>query len=112
MGLPVQLPGESYPGERARLATRLVVGEEGCAYVSVDGQRLVGIWPAGSQWSGPVRLPDGNELVDGDELIGTATVVGFEELPGGPDGWWAHVTGFCAGDAPRAVVFDEVSEAR
>lgn len=112
MGLPQQLPGESYRGRAAEVTGEVMVGDDGCAYLA-DGEsvRLV-IWPAGSELSTPVRLPDGTELRDGDGVGGSARVVRVDALPGGPDGYWAHVTGFCDAGADEVVVFDAVSATR
>lgn len=112
MGLPQQLDGETYPGDRRPISAEVEVAGNGCAYLVVDGTALLAIWPRGSELSQPARLPDGTELSDGDRIEGTGSLVPFGALPGGPDGYWGHVTGFCAGEAPRAVVLDEVSAAR
>jgi hypothetical protein len=112
MGLPVRIEGEAYDGERLPIAAEVQVGDDGCAYLDFGRGAMLAIWPAGSSLSDPVRLPDGTEVSEGDVVEGLATVVPFGALPGGADGWWAHVTGFCTGDAPRAVVMDEISEVR
>lgn len=112
MGLPRQLDGERYPGTRGQIDAEVRVADNGCANVVVDGRELLAIWPRGSELSQPVRLPDGTELADGDRFEGVGTVMEARALPGGPDGYWAMVTGFCTGDAPQVVVFDEVSGPR
>ena len=112
MGLPQQLPGETYAGPRAEITGDLFVADDGCAYVTDgDALRLV-IWPAGSRLSNPARLPDGTELRDGDAISGRARIVRIEALPGGRDGYWAHVTGFCDDGEDEVVVFDDVSADR
>lgn len=112
MGLPQQFDGETYRGDRRPISAEVEVADNGCAYLVVDGTALLAIWPRGSELSQPARLPDGTELSDGDRIEGTGTLLPFGALPGGPDGYWADVTGFCAGEASRAVVLDEVSAAR
>jgi hypothetical protein len=112
MGLPQQLDGETYPGERRELVADLQLSPEGCAYAVTDGVARLAIWPAGSALSNPVRLPDGAELADGDPLRAIGTVLPFTELAGIPDGYWGMVTGFCAGDVAEALVFDRVSADR
>ena len=112
MGLPQQLDGETYPGERRELLADLELSPEGCAYAVTDGVARLAIWPAGSALSNPVRLPDGTELADGDPLRGTAAVVPFAALPGGADGYWGMVTGFCTGNEAEAIVFDSVNAGR
>ncbi|HSK94624.1 MAG TPA: hypothetical protein VLA76_11270 [Candidatus Angelobacter sp.] len=112
MGLPVKVDGERYDGERIPFAAELTVGDDGCAYLDFTRGDMIAIWPTGSELSEPVRLRDGTELADGDIVQGIGTVVAFGALPGGPDGYWAHVTGFCRGQLPQALVVDEVSEVR
>jgi hypothetical protein len=112
MGLPQQLPGETYPGQRVEVSGELRVARNGCVYLVADEAERLVIWPAGSALADPVRLPDGAELADGDTLRGLGTVIETTALPGGPDGYWAQVTGFCSGDVPEAVVFDEVAADR
>jgi hypothetical protein len=108
MGLPRQLDGEQYPGRRVELTGEVSVASNGCVYLSADGLERLAIWPRDASLSEPVRLADGTELRDGDAVRGTGTVLPTAGLAGGADGYWADVTGFCAGDVSEAVVFDEV----
>jgi hypothetical protein len=110
MGLPVKNAGEEYEGEPIPFSAELTVSEEGCAYLDFNRGDMLAIWPSGSELSEPVRLADGTELAPGDIVRGLGTVVLFNALPGGPDGYWAFVTGFCAGEIPQALVVDEISE--
>lgn len=112
MGLPQQLAGETYAGARRDLTGTLTVAENGCVYLDTDGVQRLLIFPAGSALSDPARLPDGAELHAGEALVGRGAVIRTETLPGGPDGYWGSVTGFCTGDVPEAVVFDELSADR
>jgi hypothetical protein len=109
MGLPQQLPGETYPGVKVELEGALHVADDGCAYLTGPaGARLI-IWPGGSTLSQPARLPDGTELRDGDRLEARGRLVATSDLPGGPDGYWAFVTGFCDAGGENVAVLDEVS---
>ena len=108
MGLPQQLDGETYPGPRRELVGDLSVASNGCTYLVTDGMARLVVWPRGSSLSDPVRLRDGTELHDGEAIRGTGTILRIDGLPGDADGYWAHVTGFCSGDAPEVVVLDEV----
>ena len=112
MGLPTTIEGERYEGERVPFAAELSVAGDGCAYLDFGEGEMLAIWPRGSELSEPVRLADGTELEPGNIVLGLGTIVPFAQLPGGPNGYWAHVTGFCRGDGPRALVLDEVSEVR
>jgi hypothetical protein len=111
MGLPQKLDGEVYQGLRQELEGEVTMAARGCTYVVVDGVARLAIWPRGTatHWD-PVRLADGTELRDGDQVRGTGSILAAKDLPGGRDanGYWAHVTGFCTGDVPEVIVLDEV----
>jgi len=111
-GLPQQLAGETYPGTRRELTGELRVAGDGCAYLEIDGVERLAVWPAGSELSRPVRLPDATELEHGDELRVTGAVAPTALLPGGADGYWGNLTAFCAGDVAEVVVIDAVIESR
>ncbi|MBW3613563.1 MAG: hypothetical protein KY392_06865 [Chloroflexi bacterium] len=51
MGLPQQLDGETYPGDRRAISAEVEVADNGCAYLVVDGAALLAIWPRGSESS-------------------------------------------------------------
>jgi len=107
-GLPQQFAGETYPGTRRELIGELRVAGDGCAYLEIDGVERLAVWPAGSELSRPVRLPDATELEHGDELRVTGAIMPTAMLPGGADGYWGNLTAFCAGDVPEVVVIDAV----
>ena len=109
-GLPQQLSGEVYPGTRRELTGELRVAANGCANLEIDGVSRLAVWPAGSELSRPVRLPDGTELEHGDEVRLTGAILPVAELPGGPDGYWGSLTGFCGTD--EAIVIDSVTGGR
>jgi hypothetical protein len=111
-GLPQQLAGETYPGTRRELTGELRVAGDRCAYVELDGVERLAVWPAGSELSRPVRLPDATELEHGDLLRVTGAIVRTALLPGGADGYWGNLTSFCAGDVAEGVVIDAVIERR
>jgi hypothetical protein len=111
-GLPRQLAGEPYPGTRRELTGELRVAGDGCAYLEIDGVERLAVWPAGSELSRPVRLPDATELEHGDLLRVTGAIVPAALLPGGADGYWANVSTFCAGDVAEVVVIDAVTGGR
>lgn len=112
MGLPTWSENERYDGEPIPFAAEVIVAENGCAYVEFGRGEMVALWPPGSTLSAPAKLPDGTEVVDGAIVEGLGLVVPFGALPGGAGGYWAHVTGFCHGDVPRALLLREVSEVR
>lgn len=112
MGLPTWSEEETYVGESIPFAAEVVVADNGCAYAEFGRGEMVALWPPGSTLSAPARLPDGTEVVDGAIVEGIGLLVPFGALPGGADGYWAHVTGFCHGDVPRALLLREVSAVR
>lgn len=113
MGLPTQLAGETYPGPRRELTGSIEVAENGCVYFSDGGVQRLAVFPRGSELSSPVRLPDGSELADGEAVRAIGSLVAADAMPGGPDGYWAMVTGYCSGSAAEVAVLDEVvSEGR
>ena len=111
MGLPVQIAGEDYPGDRYELTGSLHVTDTGCDHAMVDGRELYVIWPTGSAKVDGVRLPDGSVLVDGDTFEAVGGLTPVEPLTADPNGWWAHTIGFCDPDAVHALVLDEVRPA-
>ena len=111
-GLPQQIQGETYPGPRQELTGAIELASNGCVNLVTDaGPRMV-IWPAGSELAGPVRLPDGTPLADGDRIRGTGAKVRVDALAGGADGYWGSVIGFCDPDAREVIVFDDVHQDR
>lgn len=112
MGLPTWRTDEVYAGERLPITAEVVVGDDGCAYVDFGRGAMVAIWPPGSTLSSPARLADGTEVRAGSAIEAVATIVPVAALPGGPDGYWSHVTGFCTGDLPAAAVLQEISSVR
>lgn len=111
MGVPQQFEGETYPGPAATVAGTVWVAEDGCVYLIDDRPRLI-VWPSGSQLSDPVRLPDGTELADGDEVTLEGRLVLAADLPGGADGYWGMVTGFCDAGGDQVLVADRVTPDR
>ena len=111
MGLPVQLPGEAYPGERTPLTGTLEVTDVGCDHAMVDGTERYVIWPAGAEKVNGVRLPDGSVLRDGDAFEAVGALTPAEPLTAEPNGWWAHTIGFCDADATQVLVLDEARPA-
>jgi hypothetical protein len=111
MGLPAKIDGETYPGPRGELRGTVVVAENGCVELEVDGRRWFVIWPSGARLDTLVRLPDGTVLDEGDtvEAIGGPTAVA--PLVGDGGGYWGHAIGFCAPDATEVLVLDEARAA-
>ena len=111
MGLPQQIEGERYPGERREVQGRVMLSEEGCVNVRVDATAYFVIWPAGSDLADAVRLPDGSILAVGDMVQGTGAFTPTEPLLADANGYWAHAIGYCAPDADQVLVFDEARRA-
>jgi hypothetical protein len=106
MGLPHQLAGETYPGDRMAVAGELVVAQNGCLELNVDGARYFVIWPAGATLDAFVRLPNGDVIGEGDRVEGTAALTPTAPLTANRDGYWANAIGFCAPEAAEVLVMD------
>lgn len=112
LGLPQQLPGETYPGERRQITGQLEITDVGCLHVVVDGESHFVIWPGGAELADAVRLPSGEELRPGDTVLGTGALTPVAPLTAEGDGYWAHAIGFCAPEADRVLVFDDLRGAK
>lgn len=114
-GLPVQLPGETYPGEPLSVRSPLLVGTEGCFRLDVSGGERYVIWPADFTMDGDVVITDaGVRIAEGDEVTGEGRLTPVDDLFAleGPDGYWASVGGFCIRDEREVVVLDTVTAPR
>jgi hypothetical protein len=110
LGLPVQLPNETYPGERGEVTGVLDVGSNGCFELAVEGASHFVIWPAGSgHAANQVRLPTGELVAEGQRVTGRGALTPTAPLIGNDDGYWAHAIGFCAPDAAEVLVLDEAN---
>jgi hypothetical protein len=95
-GLPVQLAGERYPGPPVEVDGTLVLSEGGCHLLDLDGARHMVVWPSGWELGGATVVPpDDRELAAGDRVTGSGRTLPIDGFPGGPDGYWASVLGFC-----------------
>jgi hypothetical protein len=108
MGLPRQVPGEVYPGERREIIGTLQVGDKGCFRVS-DGQGRSSfvIWPSSASLGDLVRLGWFEELREGDGLRGVGALTPAKPLIL-DGGYWAMALGFCAPGEAEVLVLDEV----
>ena len=111
MGLPRQIAGETYPGERRELSGVLEVADNGCLNLTMDGATRFVIWPAGSTQDDRVRLPDGEFITVGDEVAGIGALTPTAPLVANRDGFWASAIGYCAPDASEVVVLDSARRA-
>jgi hypothetical protein len=111
-GAPAQLDGEAYPGPRAPVAGTVQGEDSGCLEIETDGLARFVIWPAGTQLAdGGIRLPDGTVVRPGSRVEGIGAVTPIERLVADPNGYWAHVIGFCAPAEDEALVLDQVGVA-
>ncbi len=108
MGLPVQIPGEAYPGVRNVLTATVALAGNGCVFLDMGDGRLFAIWPRGSVQGDPVTLADGTALADGASIEAVAARVPAAPLRGATPTYWDHVLGFCAPEADEVLVLDEV----
>ena len=78
--------------------------------MDLDGARRVAVWPGGTEQSRSdgsiVVLPDGAEVVDGDQLDVSAVVFPMTSLAGYPDGYWGTQLVFCDPNGTEVLVLD------
>lgn len=111
MGLPQQLDGQTYPGQRGEVSGETVVADNGCFLVRSDGAERLAIWPRGSRADGAVLFtPAGERIGQGTQIHGVGTVLAVSSLVA-MDGYWEHVTGYCVPGADDVLVLDEVTTA-
>jgi hypothetical protein len=108
MGLPVQVDGEVYPGDRGEITGTVTTTENGCVELDTEAGRWFVIWPSGSRLDALVRTADGTVLDEGARVraIGALTPVG--PLVADRAGYWANTIGYCAPDASEVLVLDDV----
>ena len=95
-GLPVRIEGEQYPGRAIDVDGSLVLATNGCFLLEVADRDHFVVWPERFGWGGDaVVAPDGTRLVAGTRLRGAGTALPLDRMPGGADGYWASVGGFC-----------------
>jgi hypothetical protein len=70
IGLPVQRPGEAYPGVRQEVRGPLEVAANGCFELVIDERPWYVIWPSGSQRDDRVLLPNGQLVAEGATVVG------------------------------------------
>lgn len=109
--VPHQFPGETYQGERTTLGGTVRLAENGCWNVDDGTMTRLVVWPQGADLHSngmAVTIPASDPIPSGAVVAGWGTLVAISELPGGPDGYWATTTGFCATGASDVLVFDDV----
>lgn len=108
MGLPVQLPDESYPGVRQAVRGTLGVTRFGCIELQIDEEGWFVIWPAGSQLDDRVRLPDSQVVAEGGTVVGIGAFTPTAPL-WARGGYWQNALGSCAPDDEEVLVLDSAT---
>lgn len=104
-GLAKQIAGEEYTGPAFDEAVTFAVAPNGCHTVVLDGTAHAVIWPQRATDPDPATvIVDDLTVADGDGIRVSGRAVSTAALPGGPDGYWASVMGFCALPDPVLVV--------
>lgn len=106
LGLPRQLGGETYPGDRFTLDGVMQVSSNGCFQLKWQGRIHYVIWPAGSTLDDQVRLPNGEVIREGDHVTGIGALTPTAPLVANRDGYWAYAIGYCAPGAEEVIVLD------
>lgn len=108
--VPRQFPQESYPGERMMLQVDVRLAGNGCWHADLEGANAMVVWPAGAELGNngdQVVLATGEPVPDGATVKGAGAIVAAADLPG-ENGYWDHITGYCAAGDDRVVVFDDL----
>jgi hypothetical protein len=108
MGLPAQLPDESYPGVRQGVRGTLAVTPFGCIELRIDEGRWFVIWPAGSRLDDRVRLPDSQVVAEGDIVVGVGAFTPTAPL-WARGGYWQNALGSCAPGEEAVLVLDSAT---
>lgn len=106
LGLPAQRAGETYPGERRDLRGVLRLGPRSCLELEVAGVRHFVIWPPGSQDADRVRLPNGEVVREGQEIVGRGALTRTAPLSGPEGSYWNTAFDICAPNADEVLVLD------
>lgn len=114
-GVPRQETPGQIEGERTPIAGTVVITDNGCLHLEIDGATAPWIvWPpdAAIGDQGGVEV-DEVQYDDGVEVRATGALVALEDLPdgGNPDGYFASFGGFCGADDAGVVVLDRVERA-
>jgi len=113
LGLPKQLSGEAYPGERREVTGTIEVDDFGCIRVRLDGgESYWAVWPASANLGQDDYVNLGwfqADLGVGDRLRGTAALTPLASLAQAGSGYWPHAISGCTelGETD-AIVFDRV----
>ena len=105
IGLPHQITGETYPGDRHELSGLLEVADNGCLNLALDDGTHFVIWPTGSSLDNLVRLPDGEVIAEGNLVVGTGAFTPTAPLVANR-GYWANAIGYCSPNAAEVIVLD------
>ncbi len=108
MGLPTQLPNESYAGIRQAVRGTLAVTPFGCIELQIDEEGWFVIWPAGSRLLDGVGLPNGEVVVEGDTVVGIGAFTPTAPL-WARGGYWQNALGSCAPDDEEVLVLDSAA---
>lgn len=110
--VPRAVAGEHYPGTAVRTDGTVQLADNGCWFLLAEDPAAMIAWPAGAELGEDgrhVRLDDGTQVPAGAQVTGTMIRVPTDRMPGGPDGYWASIAGFC--EAGQVAVLEDLTVA-
>lgn len=114
-GAPSASPGEFPIATSGAMVGRMLLDDRGCWTIAVNDQERFVVMPPGFTLdpADGTRLlgPDGIVVSGGTAVDATGSMVSVADLPGGPDGYWGSLIGFCAPGAVEVAVVETVSVA-
>lgn len=108
--VPHQFETEDYPWARETIGGEVLLAGNGCWYLAHDDKQSMVVWPQGAELGDNgdrVEVPSRAPVSSGDVIEASGAFVPGRALPGGADGYWGYITGYCDdGDGDVALLDD------
>ena len=107
--VPQVIVGEEYSGAPSTLGGATQLAGNGCWHLTMLDDVAMIAFPTGAELGDngdTVELPGGASVPAGAVIEGAATLVPAEQLAGGANGYWGHITDDC--DADLVVLFEDL----
>ncbi len=110
-GAPAAAPGEFELPDTMVMVGTVRADARGCWRLEGDRDGALLVFPPGFELAGSgdeLLTETGETLPSGTPVEAKGTLIGVEELPGGPDGRWATYLGFCDPDTAAVAVAEHL----